>query len=176
MVDEENGEKSDGDSASDENKVVDSDEEIPDEKPEGDGGAGNTTMIGDETALENELIAQINQLQSEEQELDENVKQKETLLERIKQQQKEMQDVLLKEMREEYHKKIATMVHEIQRLESQKTDSLSKSTGNAQKSKVEDQFKKKEAELKIKLKELQQKQQEQTRLTKALNQQKLKTQ
>ena len=46
--------------------------------------------------------------------------------------------MLLKEMREEYHKKIATMVQEIQRLESQKTDSLSKSTGNAQKSKVED--------------------------------------
>ena len=61
MVDEENGEdrKSDGDSASDKNDDADSDEEIPDEKPDGDGAAG-ATNIGDETALENELIAQIN--------------------------------------------------------------------------------------------------------------------
>ena len=35
-----------------------------------------------------------------------------------------MQDVLLKEMREEYHKKIAGMVEEIQRLEAQKSQSL----------------------------------------------------
>ena len=32
---------------------------------------------------------------------------------KIKEQQKEMQDVLLKEMREEYHKKIGEMVGEI---------------------------------------------------------------
>ena len=79
-----------------------------------------------------------------------------------------MQDVLLKEMREEYHKKISEMIGEIQRLESEKDETLSKSPGNAQKSRVEEQFKKKEAELKIKLKELEKKQREQTQLTKAL--------
>ena len=71
-----------------------------------------------------------------------------------------MQDVLLKEMREEYHKKISEMIQEIQRLETEKNDNLSKSTGNAQKSRIEEQFKKKEAELKIKLKELEKKQKE----------------
>ena len=81
-----------------------------------------------------------------------------------------MQDVLLKEMREEYHKKISEMVGEIQRLETEKNESLQKSTGNAQKSRIEEQFKKKEAELKVKLKELEKKQREQTQLTKSLNQ------
>jgi len=58
---------------------------IADEKPE-DGGA----MTGEETALEIDLIAQINQLESQERDLDEGVKQKEALLGMIKQQQKEM--------------------------------------------------------------------------------------
>lgn len=49
-----------------------------------------------------------------------------------------MQDVLLKEMREEYHKKIGEMIGEINRLESEKNDTISKSTGNAQKSRVEE--------------------------------------
>ena len=52
------------------------------------------------------------------------MRQKEALLEKIKQQQKEMQDVLLKEMREEYHKKIAAMVGEMQRLEAEKNETL----------------------------------------------------
>ena len=132
---------------------------IPDEKI--DGGAGETTM-GDQTALENDLIAQINELEAEEQELDDNVKHKEALLDKIKQQQKEMQDVLLKEMREEYHKKISLMVGEIQRLASEKNDTLQKSQGGAQKGRVEEAYKKKEAELKVKLKELEKKQREQT--------------
>ena len=42
--------------------------------------------------------------------------------------------------------------------------------GNAQKGRIEDQFKKKEAELKVKLKELERKSREQTQLTKALTQ------
>ena len=84
--------------------------------------------------------------------------------------------MLLKEMREEYHKKIGEMIGEIQRLESEKNESLRKETGNAQKSRIEENYKKKEAELKIKLKELEKKQREQTQLTKSVNQQKLKTQ
>jgi len=51
-----------------------------------------------------------------------------------------MQDVLLREMREEYHKKISVMLEEIQRLEAEKNETLQKSTGNAQKNKIEDQF------------------------------------
>ena len=70
--------------------------------------------------------------------------------------------MLLKEMREEYHKKIGEMIGEIQRLESEKNESLRKETGNAQKSRIEENYKKKEAELKIKLKELEKKQREQT--------------
>ena len=85
------------------------------------------------------------------------MKQKEALLEAIKTQQKEMQDVLLREMREEYHKKISLMVGEMQRLEAEKADALGKSTGNAQKSRIDEQYKKKEAELKVKLKELEKK-------------------
>ena len=84
--------------------------------------------------------------------------------------------MLLKEMREEYHKKISVMMEEIQRLESEKNLSLQSSTGNAQKGRIEENFKKKEQELKLKLKELEKKQREQVQLTKALNQQKLKTQ
>ena len=87
-----------------------------------------------------------------------------------------MQDTLLREMREEYHKKISLMAGEMHRLEAEKTEAMNKSTGNAQKSRIDEQYKKKEAELKLKLKELEKKQREQTQLTKALNQQKLKTQ
>lgn len=81
-----------------------------------------------------------------------------------------MQDALLKEMREEYHKKISGMVDEMRRLEADKAESLQQSTGNAQKGRIEENFKKKEAEMKLKLKDLEKKQQEQTKLTKALNQ------
>ena len=70
--------------------------------------------------------------------------------------------MLLKEMREEYHKKISLMVGEIQRLASEKNDTLQKSQGGAQKGRVEEAYKKKEAELKVKLKELEKKQREQT--------------
>ena len=64
------------------------------------------------------------------------------------------------------------MAGEMQRLEAEKNETLSKShgMGNAQKGRIEDQFKKKEAELKVKLKELERKSREQTQLTKALTQ------
>lgn len=71
-----------------------------------------------------------------------------------------MQDALLKEMREEYHKKISVMAEEIRRLDTEKVQSLQQSTGNAQKGRIEEQFRKKEVELKAKLKELEKKQQE----------------
>ncbi len=48
--------------------------------------------------------------------------------------------MLLKEMREEYHKKISVMLEEIQRLEAEKNETLQKSIGNAQKNRIEDQF------------------------------------
>ena len=70
-----------------------------------------TNANGDETELD--LMKQINALESEEQDLTDQMRQKEALLDKIKQQQKEMQDVLLKEMREEYHKKISVAVEEI---------------------------------------------------------------
>ena len=70
-----------------------------------------TNANGDETELD--LMKQINALESEEQDLTDQMRQKEALLDKIKQQQKEMQDVLLKEMREEYHKKISVSVEEI---------------------------------------------------------------
>ena len=86
-----------------------------------------------------------------------------------------MQDTLLKEMREEYHKKISAAVEEIRRLETEKQESITKSATHAQKTKVEDAFKKKQDELKLKLKELETKQKQEAQLSKALNQQKLKT-
>lgn len=49
---------------------------IPDEKPDNE--------IGDQTAQELDLIAQINNLESEEKQLDEQVEQKEALLDKIK--------------------------------------------------------------------------------------------
>ena len=113
---------------------------IPDEKPD-DVAANSTTMLQDQSAMDIELLNQINSLENEEQHLTEEVKQKEALLETIKDQQKQMQDTLLKEMREEYHKKISEMVQEITRLESEKNLTLQTSTGNAQKSKIEGQFK-----------------------------------
>ena len=88
-----------------------------------------TNANGDETELD--LMKQINALESEEQDLTDQMRQKEALLDKIKQQQKEMQDVLLKEMREEYHKKISVAVEEIQRLESEKNKTLQSSAGNA---------------------------------------------
>lgn len=63
-------------------------------------------------------------MESEEKHLDEEMQQKELLLLKIKEQQKEMQDALLKEMREEYHKKITVMADEITRLDTEKTKSL----------------------------------------------------
>ena len=68
-------------------------------------------MNGDQTELD--LMKQINALETEEQDLSEQMRQKEALLDKIKEQQKAMQDVLLKEMREEYHKKITVAVEEI---------------------------------------------------------------
>ena len=62
----------------------DSDEEnsnmIPDEKPDG------AAAIGDTTANENDLLAQISMLEAEEKNLGEEVTQKEALLDKIKQQ------------------------------------------------------------------------------------------
>lgn len=55
-----------------------------------------------------------------------------------------MQDALVREMREEYHKKITEMYEEIRLLESQRDQNLKKSTGNAQKSRIEEQHKQKE--------------------------------
>ena len=99
---------------------------IPDEKQPDIGQAD------EERAKEMEdMFNQINTLEKEEKHLDEEMKQKESLLETIKQQQKEMQDALLKEMREEYHKKISGMVDEMRRLEAEKAESLQQSTGNA---------------------------------------------
>ena len=99
---------------------------IPDEKQPEIGQAD------EERAKEMEdMFNQINTLEKEEKHLDEEMKQKESLLETIKQQQKEMQDALLKEMREEYHKKISGMVDEMRRLEAEKAESLQQSTGNA---------------------------------------------
>ena len=95
---------------------------IPDEKPDGTSGPAGGGAIGDETELD--LLSSINELESQEQHLGEEVRQKEALLEKIKQQQKEMQDVLLREMREEYHKKIAAMAGEMQRLEAEKNETL----------------------------------------------------
>lgn len=67
------------------------------------------------------MLDSINNLESEEKHLDEEMLQKEALLEKIKEQQKSMQDALLKEMREEYHKKITVMADEIRRLDTEKT-------------------------------------------------------
>ena len=60
------------------------------------------------------------------------------------------------------------------RLEHEKEESLKKTTGNAQKSRVEDAFKQKSNELKVKLKELEEKQREQQKIKKSLNQSELK--
>ena len=86
------------------------------------------------------------------QELEVEVKDKEVLLETLKTSQRELQDTLLSAMKEEYHKRIQEMNEEILRLEKEKDESLKKTTGNAQKSKVEDMFKQKSTELKQKLK------------------------
>ena len=95
--------------------------------------------------------------QSEVREMDQEVREKENLLEMFKQSQREIEGSLLNAMKEEYHMKIQEMNDELQRLEAQKQASLQKSSGNAQKNKIEDQFKKKEGELQNKLKELRQK-------------------
>jgi len=71
--------------------------------------------------MELDMLDSINNLESEEKHLDEEMLQKEALLEKIKEQQKSMQDALLKEMREEYHKKITVMADEIRRLDTEKT-------------------------------------------------------
>ena len=82
--DEEHKSDSSGEASADD-AIAESDEEdsnmIPDEKPEDVGNA-----LGDSTAMEIDLIAQINQLESQERDLDEGVKQKEALLGMIKQQ------------------------------------------------------------------------------------------
>ena len=70
------------------------------------------------------------------------------MLEVIKNSQRELQDTLLNAMKEEYHKKIQTMNDEMARLELEREENLKKTTGNAQKSKVEDMFKQKSNELK----------------------------
>ena len=51
-------------------------------------------------------------------------------------------------MKEEYHKKIQEMNEEMLRIEQEKDESLKKTTGNAQKSKIEDMYKQKSNELK----------------------------
>ena len=106
--------------------------------------------------------------------MDAEVNEKEKLLEMFKQSQRELEGSLLNAMKEEYHNKIKEMNEELQRLEATKKETLQKSTGNAQKNKIEDQFKKKEVELQNKLKELKQKELDQVKMSKNLNQQKKK--
>ena len=92
----------------------------------------------------------------------------------FKQSQRDLEGSLLNAMKEEYHMKIKEMNDELMRLETQKNETLQKSSGNVQKSKIEDQFKKKEVELQNKLKELKQKELDQAKTQKTLNQQKKK--
>lgn len=84
MNSEDRDKKSDDEASADEvlglSEQEDSDEDaitIPDEKP-------------DQTVLEMDMLQQINSLETEEKHLDEEMKQKEALLEKIKEQTKEM--------------------------------------------------------------------------------------
>ena len=90
-LDKEEEKKSEG-SDKDSFNVDESDEEdssvIPDEKQPGDADQPMTNANGDETELD--LMKQINALESEEQDLTDQMRQKEALLDKIKQQQKEM--------------------------------------------------------------------------------------
>jgi len=66
------------------------------------------------------------------------VQQKEQLLEKFKESQKELQDSLLNAMKEQYHKSIQTMNEELLRLEQEKQQTLKKTSSNTQKNKIED--------------------------------------
>lgn len=66
------------------------------------------------------------------------MQQKEQLLEKFKESQKELQDSLLNAMKEQYHKSIQTMNEELLRLEQEKQQTLKKTSSNTQKNKIED--------------------------------------
>ena len=78
---ERKGSESEGSAGGQHSMEEESDEEdsnmIPDEKPDG--------AIGDTTAHEQDLLEQINMLESQEKNLGEEVAQKEALLDKIKQ-------------------------------------------------------------------------------------------
>ena len=71
--------------------------------------------------------------------LENQLKDKETLLETFKQSQKELQDGLLEAMKQEYHLKVEQLSRELQKLESEKQQEMKKVNG-VMRNKVEGEF------------------------------------
>jgi len=89
--------------------------------------------------------------------LEGDLKDKEGLLDAIKESHKMIQNNLLEAMKNEYHKKIQTLDSEIKNLEKERGESLKKADSVQQKNKVEEGYKKKMKELDDKLKDLKKK-------------------
>ncbi len=105
------------------------------------------------------------------------LKDKEGLLEAIKESHKMLQNNLLEAMKNEYHKKIQQLDLEVKQLERERSESLKKAENVQQKNKVEEGYKRKMKDLDDKLKDLKKKDQEQTGMMKesTKNKQKIKT-
>ena len=89
--------------------------------------------------------------------LEGDLKDKEGLLDAIKESHKMLQNNLLEAMKMEYHKKIQKLDLEIKQLEKERSESLKKADTAKEKNKVEEGYKKKMKELEEKLKDLKKK-------------------
>lgn len=86
--------------------------------------------------------------------LEDNLKDKEALLQAIKDSQKALSNNLLEAMKCEYHKKIRQLQEEMERLEVERAENVRRAGGDAsQRGKVEDQYRKKLKEVETQLRD-----------------------
>ena len=79
------------------------------------------------------------------------LKEREKLLEAVKESHSLMQNSLLEEMKKEYFKKVKSMEHEIQKLKSDHKLSMRGATSQGDKNNIEEQYKKRMSELEKKM-------------------------
>ena len=97
------------------------------------------------------------------------MKDKEGLLDAIKESHKMLQNNLLEAMKMEYHKKIQSLDSELKQLERERGESLKKADSAQQKSKLDESYKKKMKELEDKLRDLKAKDRDQNTMLKEAN-------
>lgn len=150
------GEDSSGSDTSSADELDQQDQTITNEQEVMDALQNNEEIKQADAEVQQQLQAQEQQINYIEGDLQD----KESLLKAIKDSHNMLQNNLLEAMKNEYHKKIQQLDNEMRMMEKEKNESMKKAENPMQKSKLEDQYKKKMKELEDQLNGLKQKDRE----------------